>query len=105
MMPCQSPLGRVASSGRVDSVTEWFRAVWRKSSYCAQNTCVEMAVLDGQVAVRDSKEQHAVLLFTPAEWTAFVAGAKGGEFDRDSRPGEAGWLRPDPLDRPQDPLL
>lgn len=34
------------------------------------------------VAVRDSKDPAGpVLTFTPAEWTAFIAGAKDGEFD------------------------
>jgi hypothetical protein len=34
------------------------------------------------IAVRDSKHPEGpVLLFTQAEWDAFVAGAKGGEFD------------------------
>ncbi|HKT05478.1 MAG TPA: DUF397 domain-containing protein, partial [Rugosimonospora sp.] len=32
--------------------------------------------------VRDSKDPHGpVLEFTAAEWSAFVDGAKGGEFD------------------------
>jgi hypothetical protein len=32
--------------------------------------------------VRDSKDQAGpILVFTPAEWSAFVAGVKGGEFD------------------------
>ena len=57
--------------------------VWRKSSYCANSTCVEVALLDSQVAVRDSKDQHGpVLLFTRAEWTAFLSGARNGDFDR-----------------------
>jgi hypothetical protein len=35
------------------------------------------------VAVRDSKNQRGpVLVFTPAEWAAFVAGVKDGEFDQ-----------------------
>jgi hypothetical protein len=60
------------------------RARWHTSSHSGgQGQCVEVAVLDdGQVAVRDSKQPTgAVLLFTPGEWTAFLAGAKGGEFD------------------------
>ncbi|MCX4749577.1 DUF397 domain-containing protein [Kitasatospora sp. NBC_01287] len=61
------------------------RAVWRKAKKSQGNgECVEVAVLDGVVAMRDSK-QHGrgpVLVFTPAEWDAFLDGAKGGEFDR-----------------------
>lgn len=45
--------------------------------------CVEAAPLPGGGAVvRDSKNPDgAVLSFTAGEWTAFLAGAKGGEFD------------------------
>jgi hypothetical protein len=55
---------------------------WKKSSYSAVSDCVEVALLDGQVAVRDSKDRHGpVLLFTSREWRAFVAGVRDGEFD------------------------
>lgn len=60
-------------------------AVWRKSSYSGHNggNCVEVADnLPGGIAVRDSKDPSGpVLTFTPAEWRAFVAGVRGGEFD------------------------
>jgi hypothetical protein len=43
---------------------------------------VEVAFVGGAVAVRDSKNQSGPsLIFTPAEWDAFVGGAKDGEFD------------------------
>jgi Domain of unknown function (DUF397) len=58
-------------------------AVWRKSTYSGANGCVEVAVVDGQVAVRDSKQQGAgpVLVFTAHEWEAFVGGVCSGEFE------------------------
>jgi hypothetical protein len=59
-------------------------AVWRKSSRSGPYTdnCVEVAFVDGAIAVRDSKNPDGgVLVFTPGEWDAFVDGAKDGEFD------------------------
>ncbi len=60
------------------------RAAWRKSSASGpySDNCVEVAFVDQAIAVRDSKHpQGPVLLFTQAEWDAFVGGAKDGEFD------------------------
>ena len=57
---------------------------WHKSSHSGgEDACVQTAVLpDLRVAVRDSKHPDGtVLLYTPAEWRAFIAGAKAGEFD------------------------
>ena len=58
-------------------------AVWRKSTRSGANGCVEVAVVDGQVAVRDSKQRGAgpVLVFTAHEWEAFVGGVRRGEFE------------------------
>jgi hypothetical protein len=57
---------------------------WRKSSYSeGAGECVELAVLpDRRVAVRHSKRPGgAILLYTPAEWNAFLKGVRAGEFD------------------------
>ena len=60
-------------------------AAWQKSTRSnGAGECVEVATnLPGIVAVRDTKDQGngPVLIFTPAEWDAFVGGAKDGEFD------------------------
>lgn len=57
-------------------------ADWRKSSHSHTNGCVEVAFIEGQVAVRDSKDRSGpVLLFTAHEWEAFVGGARDGEFE------------------------
>jgi hypothetical protein len=56
-------------------------AVWRRSA-ASEDAAVEVALLDDGVAVRDSRSPDGdVLFFTPAEWDAFVGGAKDGEFD------------------------
>lgn len=58
-------------------------AAWKKSSRSSGNgNCVEVAILTQAVAVRDTKDRSGpTLIFTPAEWDAFLAGAKDGEFD------------------------
>lgn len=60
------------------------QAVWRTSSASepdADNR-VEVAFVDDAIAVRDSRHPEGpILLFTQAEWDAFVGGAKDGEFD------------------------
>lgn len=65
-------------------------AIWRKSPRSNSGDCVEWALLSGNhVALRDSKnpDPNAVLIFTAAEWSAFVGvdgepgGVRGGQFD------------------------
>lgn len=61
------------------------RASWRKSSFSNLNgNCVEARRLPhDRIAVRDTKDNGTgpVLIFTTAEWDAFMAGAKEGQFD------------------------
>ncbi|MFC9499138.1 DUF397 domain-containing protein [Streptomyces sp. NPDC056982] len=48
---------------------------------------VEIAYLPaGAVAMRSSVEPETVLRYTEAEWTAFVLGARDGEFDLEDGP-------------------
>jgi Domain of unknown function (DUF397) len=56
---------------------------WRKAQRSVGNgACVELAPVNGMVAVRDSKDPDGpVLIYTAAEWHAFLHGAKSGEFD------------------------
>ena len=58
---------------------------WRKSRRSGPQggNCVEVARLaDGQVAVRNSRHcDGPALVFTAAEWAAFVGGARDGDFD------------------------
>ena len=49
---------------------------------CADRQCVEVGHDGDEVLVRDGKNPDGpVLVFTAAEWDAFLAGAKDGEFD------------------------
>jgi hypothetical protein len=72
-------------------VVDLSRAVWVKSTHSVNNGCVEVAFVDGQVGVRDSKDREGpVLVFTANEWEAFIGGARVGEFElRDERTGIA----------------
>ena len=56
---------------------------WRKAQRSVGNgACVELAPVNGMVAMRDSKDPDGpVLMYTAAEWDAFLHGAKAGEFD------------------------
>ncbi|MEU9886787.1 DUF397 domain-containing protein [Sphaerisporangium sp. NPDC051011] len=61
---------------------------WHISSFSADGgggDCVEAGpVLDGsgRIAVRHSRHPDGpVIVYTPAEWEAFTAGVRAGEFD------------------------
>ena len=56
--------------------------VWRKSTFSETTSCVEVAFEGGAVHVRDGKNPTGgVLGFSAAEWDAFLAGARDGQFD------------------------
>ena len=60
-------------------------ARWHKSTRSGNaGDCVEVADnLPGIVAVRDTKNRNGgTLIFTDAEWAAFIGGVKAGEFDK-----------------------
>jgi hypothetical protein len=57
------------------------RPDWRRSTRCGNATCIEVAKVDDQYLIRDSKNPDAApLTFTKAEWDAFVAGVRGDDF-------------------------
>ncbi len=65
---------------RVDlNQAQWFKST---RSGADSDNCVEVAFIDDAIAVRDSQNPSGpALIFTAAEWDAFVHGAKDGEFD------------------------
>jgi hypothetical protein len=50
-------------------------AAWRKSTFSEAGNCVEVADLDGQVLVRDTKLSalSSVLSFPSFQWQNFIA--------------------------------
>lgn len=62
------------------TVSEPAGAVWRKSTFSgAGNDCVEIALVESEAAVRDSKNPDGVVLrFATAGWTTFLAATKNG---------------------------
>jgi hypothetical protein len=52
---------------------------WRRSSRCESGTCVEVAVTEAAVYVRNSDEPGVELTFDRAEWVEFLAAVKEGE--------------------------
>jgi hypothetical protein len=56
--------------------------LWRRSSRCNSGGCVEVAIDDTTVRVRNSTTPAAPgTAFTADEWRVFVEGVKAGDFD------------------------
>ena len=75
---------------------------WRHSSYSqgADATCVEVAVDDRGVRVRDSGDPHGpVLRFDLDEWRAFLLGVRAGEFEPPDDPHRSSTTRADSSSR------
>jgi hypothetical protein len=66
---------------------------FRRSSFCGEAGCVEVAAQPtGDILVRDAKDHTPdapVLRFSQEEWTAFVAGVQAGEFSPDTLLGQS----------------
>ena len=60
-----------------ESELEWIKA----SSSWGVDACVEFAADGDLVAVRHSRNPQVVIHFSPAEFAAFLQGARDGEFD------------------------
>ncbi|MEV4746328.1 DUF397 domain-containing protein [Streptosporangium sp. NPDC049248] len=58
-------------------------ARWRKSTLSGDGpSCVEMAFVGNDVAVRDTKNRDGgTLIFPRNQWTTFINGIKNGHYD------------------------
>ncbi|AEV87168.1 hypothetical protein ACWT_6154 [Actinoplanes sp. SE50] len=55
---------------------------WQRSSRCATSTCVEVAAVDDQILIRDSKNPDAdALQVSRADFAGFLAAVRAGDFD------------------------
>ncbi|MEU7006484.1 DUF397 domain-containing protein [Streptomyces sp. NPDC046332] len=69
-----------AFAGRDKPELDLSGADWRSSSQGAGD--VQIAFVEGFIAMRNEGRPEAPsLIFTPAEWRAFVVNAREGEFD------------------------
>ncbi|WP_190812540.1 DUF397 domain-containing protein [Saccharopolyspora pogona] len=68
---------------RTTVTTAGLAGEWRKSRRSAQQgACVEVAVSDEAVGVRDSKDlDGGFFVVSPAQWSAFTTRVKSGQFD------------------------
>jgi hypothetical protein len=54
---------------------------WRRSSYCANGSCIEVALDGHRVGIRDNKDLGAgELWLTPAEFRGFIAAVRDNFF-------------------------
>ncbi len=59
-------------------------ATWRKSSRSqgGGNNCIEVAVIPGSIAIRDSKDPHGpVHIISPEAFRDLITRIKRGDFD------------------------
>ena len=60
---------------------------WLRSSFCSQDSCVEVADLpNGLIGIRAAggirgTKRRPTVYVTRAEWDAFTAGIRAGDFD------------------------
>jgi hypothetical protein len=70
--------GKITLSEAERASLAWLKA----QSSTVNGQCVEIAAATGKIAIRDSKDPDGpILIYTPAEFGAFLDGARNGEFD------------------------
>jgi hypothetical protein len=74
----------VVMSGKITlSGSERSNLAWQKAQSSTVNgQCIEIASTADKIAIRDSKDPNGpILVYTLAEFSAFLEGARNGEFD------------------------
>jgi hypothetical protein len=54
---------------------------WRKSNRCESQQCVEIAQVNGQMAIRNSTDPERYIVFGTAAWRGFMITLRSGEWD------------------------
>ncbi|HEY8451072.1 MAG TPA: DUF397 domain-containing protein [Natronosporangium sp.] len=76
------PAGRPDPARHPKGSFDLSRAVWQRAEDDVSDGAVEIAFVGDLVGMRNATDPDGpVLVFTRAEWAAFIAGAKDGEFD------------------------
>lgn len=62
--------------------------IYKKSTASERNgqTCVGVALVKDNISVINTNSEGVAIEFTLSEWTAFLEGAKAGEFDLENLP-------------------
>jgi len=63
---------------------------WRKSSASGTSNCVEVAISDNSVMVRNTRDRDRSLSFTEAEWVKFLTDAEDGKYNLAALPSISG---------------
>lgn len=64
----------------VDEAKGWWPAGWRRSSRCADASCVEVSSADGAVLVRSTVEPDVELRLTAEQWRSLLDAVKADGF-------------------------
>jgi uncharacterized protein DUF397 len=74
--------GRTTKDGDSPVKVDLSRADWRRSSHCDNSgSCVEVAFVDGAVALRSSDGPDGpIVVYSDDEWRTFIEGVRDGEF-------------------------
>lgn len=72
----------MTTAGEGQAADVWSCATWKRATACGEASCVEVAMIGDEVAVRDSKVRRSpVLVFAASEWQSFLGAVRRGEFD------------------------